>query len=121
MDAEDTGLDFDAIAKAVDAEGMPHEYDSGMWERSIFLGTVFTLTPSGKFYMPWACSNVSEEEANKDQEWWEVVDEELERRGLFTSAGEGCPTDMHVGRVLTDEEIDALTDAEREEGSLPSW
>lgn len=26
--------------------------------RRIFLGTVFRLCPSGKYYMPWACSNV---------------------------------------------------------------
>lgn len=26
--------------------------------RCIYIGTVFNLTPSGKYYMPWACSNV---------------------------------------------------------------
>lgn len=119
--AEDTGLDFEAIALAVASEGMPHEYDAGMWQRSIFLGTVFALTPSGKYYMPFACSNVTEEEANEDREWWNVVDEELEKRELYAEGGEGCPTDIHVGRVLTDEEVDALTDQERQEGSLPSW
>jgi len=33
-------------------------FDGDGQEKSVFLGTVFTLTPSGKFYMPWACSNV---------------------------------------------------------------
>jgi hypothetical protein len=27
-------------------------------EGDVWLGTIFGLTPSGKFYMPWACSNV---------------------------------------------------------------
>jgi hypothetical protein len=27
-------------------------------EGEVWLGTIFALTPSGKFYMPWACSNV---------------------------------------------------------------
>ena len=26
--------------------------------RMLFIGTVFRIMPSGKFYMPWACSNV---------------------------------------------------------------
>lgn len=43
------------------------EMDSQQWEvdtcddvdwRSVFLGTVFDLYPSGKFYTPWANSNV---------------------------------------------------------------
>jgi len=31
----------------------------GNHQRSIFLGTVFSLTPSGKYYLPFACGNVS--------------------------------------------------------------
>ena len=30
----------------------------GEYEGREFLGTVFALYPSGKYYMPWACSNV---------------------------------------------------------------
>ena len=33
--------------------------DNGMQERSVFVGTVFDLMPSGKYYTPWACSNVA--------------------------------------------------------------
>lgn len=32
--------------------------DKDQEARSIYLGTVFSLTPSGKYYMPFACSNV---------------------------------------------------------------
>jgi hypothetical protein len=37
------------------------------------LGDVFSLTPSGKYYMPW-CSNFTEEEAAEDERWYEALD-----------------------------------------------
>ena len=47
---------------AMKAEAMSEPADSQMGEdpwHCAFLGTVFALTPSGKYYMPWACSNVT--------------------------------------------------------------
>jgi len=40
------------------AEAQPSFDDEERLERWVYLGTVFSLMPSGKFYMPWACSNV---------------------------------------------------------------
>jgi len=49
------------IREALDAEDWEdaeHNTDSYGQERRLYLGTVFGCTPSGKFYAPWACSNV---------------------------------------------------------------
>lgn len=51
------------LRKALDSE--PWEADDGPdaddgYEiRRVWLGTIFGITPSGKFYMPFACSNVA--------------------------------------------------------------
>lgn len=52
-----------------DLESLREELDSEEWEddsflgdsqtRRVYLGTVFSLLPSGKYYTPWANSNVS--------------------------------------------------------------
>ncbi len=57
----ETGFVLDEIRKTLDAESWEEERNDGGdgQTRSVFLGTVFSLTPSGKFYTPFACSNVT--------------------------------------------------------------
>jgi hypothetical protein len=89
----ETGLNVEAIRRELDeAEWQDSEPDRQ--ERSVYLGTVFALYPSGKYYMPWACSNVTEEEADSDEEWREAVEVEFEKHGMFLTAGEGDPCDL---------------------------
>jgi hypothetical protein len=87
--------------------------------RRIFLGTVFDLTPSGKYYMPWACSNVeicdncvktehapcSEEypcsgdkccEVCQDARFWEELEAEAGEHGYAIASGEGDPCDIFI-------------------------
>jgi hypothetical protein len=52
-----TGVDWDAVRASLDGEPW-EEVEPGRWERRVFLGTVFRLYPSGKYYTPWANSNV---------------------------------------------------------------
>lgn len=40
------------------ADAEPSDYDPDVLESRVYLGSVFSLTPSGKYYMPWACSNL---------------------------------------------------------------
>lgn len=63
-------------------------------ESRIFIGTVMSLYPSGKYYLPFACSNVTEDEAAIDEAFWEKFDSELSDRGLYTMPSEWCPTDV---------------------------
>ena len=74
--------------------------DEGNRRKEIFLGTVFSLTPSGKYYTPYANSNVTEEEAAKDEEWWKDIENECEKRNLYITSGEGDPCDIIIGKVL---------------------
>ena len=82
----------------------------------VFVGTVFGLTPSGKYYTPWANSNVEpcprckgegcdfcgqlgSREAYEDEVWDEAFRAELEKYGYFAESGEVCPTDIFVGKL----------------------
>ena len=53
------GFILSEIRKALDAEDWEDSDEPGAQVRRIFLGTVFSLSPSGKFYMPWASGNVA--------------------------------------------------------------
>ena len=88
---------------------------------SLFLSTVFSLTPSGKHYTPWAngnvdlcprckgtgktangkecawCQGMGSREAYLDEIWQEEVDRIASRFGLFVCSGEGDPCDCFVG------------------------
>ena len=88
-------------------------------ERSVYLGSIFALTPSGKFYTPWANSNVTicqacvEHgpdfdgatcgndacggkccEAHADALWWGQAESELDAAGYSLESGEGDPCDL---------------------------
>ena len=91
----DTGLNFETIRQQVNEAGWEEsEYHDDQEERRVFLGTVFALTPSGKFYTPFANGNVTEEEAQQDIEWYDTVSAELEKVGLYLAHGEGDPCDL---------------------------
>ncbi len=66
--------------------------------RVLYVGSVLNLLPSGKYYTPWACSNVTEEEAEADEEWWEAFDAELAKHNAWAECGEGDPLDVFVVR-----------------------
>lgn len=72
-------------------------------ERHKFMGTVMRLTPSGKVYMPWS-SNVSDEEAKKDEDWWDKLNEILSANKMFVFSGEGDPCDIFIGMVVEEKE-----------------
>ena len=55
----DTGLNMQRIRAALDTEPWEDDEEGEGQVRRIYLGTVFTLTPSGKYYLPFACSNVT--------------------------------------------------------------
>lgn len=54
----ETHINWDEIARRMaDADFEPHP-DGGGYSRRVWLGTVFNWYPSGKYYLPFACSNV---------------------------------------------------------------
>ena len=68
--------------------------------KCVFLGKVFDLVPSGKYYMPYARSNVTEEEAEKDAEWYELADTELNNINAYLECDHGDPTDLFAVRFV---------------------
>ena len=89
-------------------ENLKAELEQAPWEsdpcnpdmesRQVYLGTCFDLVPSGKYYTPFACSNVTEAEALKDEEWYEKADRELDAIGASIVSGEGDPCDLFVAQ-----------------------
>ena len=85
-----------------------------------FLGSVFSLTPSGKYYTPWAngnvedcprckgkgstangkecswCGGIGSREAFLDELWTEEVERLAGKYSLSLSSGEGDPTDLFL-------------------------
>ena len=78
--------------------------------RRVYLGSVLNLAPSGKYYTPFACSNVTEEEAEKDELFFEQLEAELESIGCFLESSEGDPCDLFAteSRDVEDPDTDLL-------------
>lgn len=76
------------------AEWEPMEDDG--CSRRIFLGTRMALTPSGKYYTSWANSNVTQEEAEADEAWFEGVEAELATINATLESGADDPCDLFV-------------------------
>jgi hypothetical protein len=54
-----TGIDWESVRRDLDSESWEDDpYNRGSQTRRTFLGTVFALYPSGKHYVPFACSNL---------------------------------------------------------------
>ena len=59
MKAMATGIDWSAVRADLDSEDWQTANDGDdREERLSLLGSCFSLTPSGKYYMPFACGNV---------------------------------------------------------------
>ncbi len=72
---------------------------------SAFIGTAFALAPSGKYYTPWANSNVDFGEAMLDAIWYDSMDEVLEKHEMYLCSGEGDPCDLFMTMEYKKEEI----------------
>lgn len=103
MGLEIKDIDWDDLVKEIEAQ---EAFDDmcGNKVKAIYFGSVLSLSPSGKYYMPWASGNVTEKEAEKDEEWFEELEAEAEKRGLYVASGEGDPTDIVIGKLVDEEE-----------------
>lgn len=116
------GLDFEYISEMVKGEEWQESMDDYYQVRSCYVGTVFSLTPSGKYYMPFACSNVDacekcegygcevcgylgSVEAYADQLFWEVAELLADEYGLVIESSEGDPCDVLVSEYRESEVI----------------
>lgn len=93
----ETGYNWEAIKKKMESEPWTTGWEgTGPGEgavRSVYLGQM--INPSGKFYMPWT-TNQTDEDVEKDQAFWEKLEEEASAAGYSITSGEGDPTDTFV-------------------------
>lgn len=54
-----TGFDWNKIKKLMEGQGWIRDWDGDGKTRSVYIGTVFNIYPSGKYYTPFACSNLA--------------------------------------------------------------
>ena len=72
---------------------------------SLFIGTVFSLVPSGKFYTFYASSNVTTREIQRDTAWWIAVERAANRLGVSVDHSDGDPCDIVMSCYFTDAEL----------------
>jgi len=87
------GWDWWAIVKECQTEMEEDPDDEYQMIGRCFLGTVFAIMPSGKYYMPWT-TNQTYFDMVKDATFYEILEKVAEEHGLFIESGEGDPCDM---------------------------
>ena len=60
-----------------------------------YLGTVFAIMPSGKYYTCWTTNQTDDDEL-KDSIFMEVLEEVASQHGAWVENGENDPCDMFV-------------------------
>lgn len=76
-------------------------------EGQVWLGSIYSLTPSGKFYTAWVTGDLTEKEADMDEMWWDALETVAEEYGMSVSSGEYEPDHVY-----------AFTDVEETEDGL---
>lgn len=101
---EISGWDWSAIL--AECASNPRESDDwGDSEElvgSCYLGQL--VNPSGKYYLPFACSNVTQGEANKDECWQSALEAIASENGCWVESGEGDPTDTYICTTVESED-----------------
>lgn len=73
--------------------------------KSLYIGSVFSWMPTGKYWTWWACGNVDPIEQEYDRQFHDAMEEHLENHDLWQFNGEGCSTDLFLG-MSAEREID---------------
>ena len=61
---------------------------------ALYVGSSLSIMPSGKYYLPFACSNIENvREALQDEVYQQALLDKLESLGLWWESGEGDPLD----------------------------
>lgn len=112
-----------AIAQALsDGEHGFVEVDpcSGTLYAQVYLDSYFSLDPCGSFHHVLSPNGADQERDERGRfrpncsAFWERLESVANRLGGFIAGGEGDPTDIYLGRRLTDEEIRKYNQAKRQ-------
>ncbi len=89
-------FDWAAVKAEAEADGM-YDAEADSIIGRCYLGTVFSVMPSGKYYTPFACSNVTGAEADRDERYGIALEKAADKYGGWIESGEGDPCDMFFG------------------------
>lgn len=70
-----------------------------------FIGSVFSVMPSGKFYMPWT-TNQTWRDIVKDELFMELLERKAGECGGWIESGEGDPCDLFFAMKFEDDDND---------------
>lgn len=68
-----------------------------------FIGTVFNLAPSGKYYTAWANSNANNIDVILDQIYYDVLDVVADENGMWIENGKGDVCDLFACCMVEEE------------------
>lgn len=92
--AEISAWDWDAIKQEA-ADNSNTDYDGSTFGYS-YLGSVFSIMPSGKYYTFWAHGNVTDYEAFQDEVFNSALESIAESFGMWIESGEGDLCDLYA-------------------------
>ena len=81
----------------------------GEWVGRSYLGTVFEIMPSGKYWTVWASGNVDRIEQIQDSAYMEALESVADNYGLWIESGDGDPCDLYAGMRIDPEESDSMS------------
>lgn len=117
MEFENDPRDWDWEAAVKEAKGNPQEPEDSFSEPygSVYLGTVMSIMPSGKYWTCWACSNVTEKEELADEAYNDILNECAEAAGGWIESGlNGDLCDLFFCVPLDSDEVDDSMDGDHE-------
>lgn len=78
-------FDWPAQVREIDTQDT-HNDGQGNWDKSLFLGTVFSLLPSGRYMSG----------LQKGAKYWEDLEAVAKEYGMSVTSGEGDPCDIFL-------------------------
>ena len=97
-------IDWKQVAN--DCEVEDKRVEEGTITGFSFLGSVFTISPSGKYWTFWACSNVDQREMIKDTAFMEALELVAADHGYWIESGEGDACDLFMCKYMGDDNED---------------
>ena len=96
-----TQQDYEREVRSWDWDGMKNDAvltqdEEGNFILCAYLGDMVSLAPSHKYYTPFACSNVTPEGAEADENFWDAVESVADEYGAWIEYGMGDGLDVHI-------------------------
>jgi hypothetical protein len=93
----DGGINFPDTGRISCWAGKSSWDDDNSFRVSIYIGSVFNIMPSGKFYMPWT-TNQTDEDVRKDEQFMRAFEKCCNKWNMWLDSGEGSGDDMFLNR-----------------------